>query len=74
MTATWHIYNLSAGTHSIATTNGTGTMSLTIVEQDGRKWAKIPWGSESSGSIDGGHGNLMIIFCSHLWKSQKRNL
>ena len=39
-------------------------MSLTIVEQDGRKWAKIPWGSESSGSIDGGHwkSNNYILF------------
>ena len=49
------LQSLSAGTHNIATTNGTGSISLTVVDYNGRKWAKIPWGTETSGGIDGGH-------------------
>lgn len=69
-----YLQNLSAGTHSIATTNGTGTMSLTIVEQDGRKWAKIPWGSESSGSIDGGHWKSNRLYSVHTYGNHRKGI
>ena len=38
---------VSAGVYDIPTTNGAGSMNLEIVELDGRKWAKIPYGTES---------------------------
>ena len=40
---------LSAGNHDLDTDNGQGTMNLEIVDMDGRKWAKIPYSTETSG-------------------------
>ena len=39
--------DVPAGVYDIPTTNGAGSMNLEIVELDGRKWAKIPYGTES---------------------------
>ena len=69
-----YLQNLSAGTHSIATTNGTGSMSLTIVEQDGRKWAKIPWGTESSGGINGGHWKSNRLYSVHTYGNHRKGI
>ena len=69
-----YLQNLSAGTHSIATTNGTGSMSLTIVEQDGRKWAKIPWGTETSGGINGGHWKANRLYSVHTFGSHRKGI
>tara|TARA_B100000085_G_scaffold82606_1_gene74448 strand:+ start:1751 stop:3466 length:1716 start_codon:yes stop_codon:yes gene_type:complete len=69
-----YLQNLSAGTHSIATTNGTGSISLTIVDQDGRKWAKIPWGTETSGSINGGHWKANRLYSVHTYGNHRKGI
>ena len=68
------LQSLSAGTQSIATTNGTGNLSLTVVEYNGRKWAKIPWGTETSGSIDGGHWFSNDLFSVHTYGNTNKGL
>ena len=68
------LQNLTAGTHSIATTNGTGSLSLTVVEYNGRKWAKIPWGTETSGGIDGGHWFSNDLFSVHTYGNTDKGL
>ena len=68
------LQSLSAGTHTIATTNGTGSMSLTVVDVDGRKWAKIPWGTETSGSINGGHWYSNRLYSVHTFGNWKKNI
>ena len=68
------LQSLSAGTHSIATTNGTGSLSLTVVEYNGRKWAKIPWGTESSGGIDGGHWFSNDLYSVHTYGNTNKGL
>ena len=39
--------DVPAGVYEIPTTNGAGSMNLEIIVLDGRKWAKIPYGTES---------------------------
>ena len=58
---------LSAGTHNLDTNNGQGTLSLTIVDQDGRKWAKIPYSTESSGNgtVNGQYFQSNWLFSQH---------
>lgn len=68
------LQNLTAGTHSIATTNGTGSLSLEVVEYNGRKWAKIPWGTESSGGIDGGHWFSNDLFSVHTYGNSNKGI
>ena len=68
------LQNLTAGTHTIATTNGTGSLSLTVVDYNGRKWAKIPWGTESSGGIDGGHWFSNDLFSVHTYGNTNKGL
>lgn len=68
------LQNLTAGTHTIATTNGTGSLSLTVVDYNGRKWAKIPWGTESSGGIDGGHWFSNDLFSVHTFGNTNKGL
>ena len=46
--------DVGAGVYDIPTTNGQTVMNLEIVSLDGRKWAKIPYGTEStSGTWNG---------------------
>ncbi len=68
------LQSLTAGTHTIATTNGTGSLSLTIVDYNGRKWAKIPWGTETSGGIDGGHWFSNDLFSVHTYGNTNKGL
>lgn len=59
--------SLSAGTHTLNTTNGQGTMSYTIVDQDGRKWAKVPYSTTSTGSgvVNGQYFQSNWLFSQH---------
>ncbi len=68
------LQSLSTGTHSIATTNGTGSLSLTIVDYNGRKWAKIPWGTETSGGINGGHWFSNDLFSVHTFGNTNKGI
>ena len=68
------LQSLGAGTQSIATTNGVGNISLTVVDYNGRKWAKIPWGTETSGSIDGGHWFANDLFSVHTYGNTNKGL
>ena len=58
---------LSAGTHTLATENGQSTMSITIVDQDGRKWAKIPYSTTSTGNgvVNGQYFQSNWLFSQH---------
>lgn len=58
---------LSAGTHTLATENGQNTMSITIVDQDGRKWAKIPYSTTSTGNgtVNGQYFQTNWLFSQH---------
>ena len=68
------LQSLSAGTNTIATTNGTGSLSLTVVDYNGRKWAKIPWGTETSGGIDGGHWFSNDLFSVHTYGNSNKGI
>ena len=56
---------LSAGNHDLATDNGQGTMNLEIVDQDGRKWAKIPYSDQASGGTSNSYFQTNWLFSQH---------
>ena len=56
---------LSAGNHDLKTDNGQGTMNLQIVDQDGRKWAKIPYSDTTSGGTSNSYFQTNWLFSQH---------